>query len=376
MFDSSKYRDIEPYKGVDFKESFARFLSKTDMLSAFVGNLLLDDDPRKDLFTSFIYSTKDRIQNYSDFQNVITAGVLIPAIVEKTVKEFSFSGTENLDNDKGYLFISTHRDIVLDCALTDYALMLSKKPLCQMAFGDNLISSQFVEDLFRLNGGVIVKRDLPMREKYLESIRLSEYLVDTVTLDNCSIWIAQKSGRSKDGLDITHPAIIKMLFLSKKKDGISFADLIKSVRIVPVSISYEYNPNDINMAREEVAIRKNGAHEKKKYEDTISMMRGIKGYKGRVHVSFGQALEGDYENPEEVAKEIDRQIHLSYRLFSTNYIAYDILSGKNEFKSNYSDFDRASFINRLSHLTEEVKMEVIRGYANPVKSYLEQCGKL
>lgn len=369
--DNEKYKDIAPYKGEDFMVALSRLVASADKLQGFVSNLLGNDDPRKALLVDFISTSAQKIKCYDDFQRIITAGVLIPTIVKSTISEFSTSGTENLDPDLSYLFVSTHRDIVLDCALTDYALMLNGKPLCQMAFGDNLITSQFVGDLLRLNGGIIVKRDLPMREKYLESIRLSEYFVYTVTEDNTSVWIAQKSGRSKDGIDMTHPAIIKMLYLSQKGKGVAFSDLIKKLRIVPLAISYEYNPNDINMSREEVAISEKGSYSKKKYEDVVSMMKGIKGYKGRTHVAFGTPLSGNYEKPEEVACEIDRQIHLNYRLWDTNYYAYDYLQGSSAFKDRYEGFDGDTFISRLSHLSSSVRSFVLESYANPVRKFLE-----
>lgn len=256
--------------------------------------------------------------------------------------------------------------------LTDYALFLEDRQRCQMAFGDNLMQSKYIEDLLRLNGGIIVKRTLPMREKYKESIRLSKYFVETICEDNLSVWVAQRSGRSKDGLDETQPAIIKMLYLSKRGEGISFSDLIKKVRIVPVAISYQYNPNDINMSREEVATIEKGEYTKKKYEDVISMVKGLKGNKGDVHISFGKPLDGDYEDANEVAREIDRQIHTIYRLHDTNYFAYDFMEKTDRFADRYRDLDTNAFIGRLSHLSEPVRNYVLNGYANPVRNYLKE----
>ena len=368
-----KYRDIAPFKGEDFEKEFHEFLSHGKEISSFLDSMF--SDPRqqgqKELFVSHIKEMAKGVHSYSDFQKTFTAGVIIPAIVKSSVRNFTTSGADELDADKAYLFISTHRDIVLDCALTDYALLLNGKPLCQMAFGDNLITSQFVGDLLRLNGGIIVKRDLPMREKYIESIRLSEYFVDTVVDDNISVWVAQKSGRSKDGIDMTHPAIIKMLYLSQKSKGVGFSELIGKLRIVPLAISYEYNPNDINMSREEVAIIEKGSYNKKKYEDVVSMMKGIKGYKGRTHVAFGTPLSGCYDKPDEVAAEIDRQIHLNYRLWDTNYFAYDHLEGSCRFKDRYEGFDGDAFLARLAHLSDHVRRFVLDSYANPVRKYIE-----
>lgn len=373
LMNYSEYEDIAPYRGEAVKEAIARLLEKREFLGAFAYVIANGDfEAAKKIIDTIMASIK-KVQSYEDFQRYVTAGVLIPTVLEKTTSEFSVSGVEKLDSDKGYLFISTHRDIILDCALLDYALMKGGKPFCEMAFGDNLIANKFVEDLFRLNGGVIVRRELPLREKYLESIKLSKYFVDVVTEENKSIWVAQKSGRSKDGIDNTQPGIIKMLYLSKRGSGISFSDLIKSVNIVPVAISYQYDPNDINKGREEVKKAMDGGHyEKKKYEDLISMVRGMRCAKGKVHVSIGDPLTAEYSNPEEVAREIDRQIHKIYKLYNTNYIAYDYLEHSNRFTSLYDGLDPEAFINSFSHLKEDVRDYVLNAYANPVRMMLSE----
>ena len=367
-----KYGDITPFFGEDFEKAFARFLSQTDKIASFANSFVPEGEDGKKILINYINSVKDKVHCYTDFQGLLTMGIFSPAVLRNTSDGFTTSGAENIDPDKAYLYVSTHRDIVLDCTLMDYALFLNKKPMCQMAFGDNLIANQFIGDLLRLNGGIIVKRNLPMREKYLETIRLSEYFVDTIIEDNYSIWVAQKSGRSKDGIDDTHPAIIKMLYLSKKGTGISFNELINRLRIVPTAISYQYNPNDINMSREEVKTIREGHYDKRKYEDTISMMKGIRGYKGKIHVSFGKPLEGDFERPEDVAREIDRQIHLNYKLWDTNYFAYDYLESSSRFKDEYKDFDTERFLSLFAHLHDDVRTFVLNSYANPVREALKE----
>ena len=367
-----KYGDITPFFGEDFEKAFARFLSQTDKIASFANSFVPEGEDGKKILINYINSVKDKVHSYTDFQGLLTMGIFSPAVLRNTSDGFTTSGAENIDPDKAYLYVSTHRDIVLDCTLMDYALFLNKKPMCQMAFGDNLIANPFIGDLLRLNGGIIVKRNLPMREKYLETIRLSEYFVDTIIEDNYSIWVAQKSGRSKDGIDDTHPAIIKMLYLSKKGTGISFTELINRLRIVPTAISYQYNPNDINMSREEVKTIREGHYDKRKYEDTISMMKGIRGYKGKIHVSFGKPLEGDFERPEDVAREIDRQIHLNYKLWDTNYFAYDYLESSSRFKDEYKDFDTERFLSLFAHLHDDVRTFVLNSYANPVREALKE----
>ena len=369
--DRTKYEDIQPYRGERFEKAKVNLMDKKEFIGAFA-YMLTGNFASIEPMVGAIEKALVDVHSYDDFQHKVTAGFFIPAILENSTTGFSVSGGDNLDKNKGYLFISNHRDIILDCTLLDYALKQKNLPLCEMAVGDNLMVNQLVEDLFRMNGGIIIKRNLPMREKYLESIRISEYFVETVSEENKSIWVAQKSGRSKDGRDLTQSAIIKMLYLSKKKEGCSFSELIKKCNIVPVAISYQYDPNDINKGREEVTKEHNdGKYEKKKYEDLISMVKGLRCQKGHVHVSIGNPLEGEYNTPEEVAAAIDREIHLNYRLFDTNYLAYDVLEGGDRFKDHYATLDRNEFLSKFAHLSEDVRSFVLNTYANPVRMMLE-----
>lgn len=369
--DRKKYEDIEPYRGERFEKAKANLMARKEFIGAFAYMLSGDFSSVEPMVKAIERALLD-VHSYDDFQHKVTAGYFIPAIIDKSTTGFSVSGGEKLQKDKGYLFISNHRDIILDCTLLDYALKSMNLPLCEMAVGDNLMVNQMVEDLFRMNGGIIIKRNLPMREKYLESIRISEYFVETVSEENKSIWVAQKSGRSKDGKDLTQSAIIKMLYLSKKREGYSFSELMKKCNIVPVAISYQYDPNDINKGREEVTKEHNdGKYEKKKYEDLISMVKGLRCQKGNVHVSIGDPLDGEYNSPEEVAEAIDRQIHLNYHLFDTNYLSYDVLEGGERFKDFYSSLDKDEFLSRFSHLSEDVRSFVLNTYANPVRMMLQ-----
>ncbi len=371
--DFERYKDIAPYRGEDVDAAIKRLLEKREYLGAFAYVIANGDFNVANEIINTIMKNIKEVKSYQDFQKFVTAGVLIPAVLKKTTTDFTTSGIEKLDPNKGYLFISTHRDIILDCALLDYALMLGNKPFCEMAFGDNLIANQFIEDLFRLNGGVIVRRELPLREKYLESIKLSQYFLDVVRENNTSIWVAQKSGRSKDGIDNTQPGIIKMLYLSKRGSGIKFNELIKNVNIVPVAISYQYDPNDINKGREEIKKAEDGGkYEKKKYEDLISMVRGMRRDKGHVHVAVGEPLTGDYNTPDEVAREIDRQIHTIYKLYNTNYVAYDYLEQTDKFSNMYDNLDPGKFIDGFSHLSLQVRNYVLNAYANPVRMMLSE----
>ncbi len=372
--DFSKYSDIAPYRGKDFEDAINRVLEHREYLGAFVSLLVGGNDINAIYsYLGGILENINSVKNYSEFQKKITAGIFVPTIIGRTMSQFSDSGYDSIDPEKGYLFLSNHRDIILDCALLDYTLLTHDKPLCEMAFGDNLMMNQFIEDLFRLNGGIIVRRALGMKEKYLSTIELSSYFVDVVRDENISVWLAQRPGRSKDGLDVTQPSIIKMLYLSQKSKGITFSELINSMNILPISISYEYDPNDINKGREEILREQHhGEYEKKKYEDLISMARGMKANKGRVHLAVGTPIKGEYDTPEEVAREVDRQIHLNYKLWDTNLFAYDYMEKSDRFASELKDFDGEEFLMRFSHLSPNVRDFVLNSYANPVRSRIKE----
>lgn len=369
-----QYKDIAPYRGPDVREAIERVLKDKDALLRILSSLgpveTEAERQQVEAYAKYIVSQLETVTSYDEFQERITAGVFLPAIIDKSVDTFSFDGLQQIEDDKAYLFMSNHRDIVLDCALIDLALYKGGKMFCEMAIGDNLLTNQFVTDLFKLNGGVTVKRTLPMREKYLESIRLSAYFVELITEENKSIWVAQKSGRAKDGIDVTTPAIIKMLHLSQKKKGVTFSQVVNSCRIVPVAVSYEYDPCDMIKAGEEVTRLAKGEQAKKRYEDLISISHGLKGYKGNIHIAFGTPLEGEWENSDQVAQEIDRQIHTLYKLWPTNLFAYDYLHNSTQFQDSYRDFDSEAFLYRFKGTREEVRQFALNTYANPVASYL------
>lgn len=374
--DLNTYKDISPYRGSDVQDAIARVLADKnaflELLAGFLPSETPEQKAKNEQYAEHMMDVLNSVKSYNDFQKYLSVGFFLPAILQKSVDLFSFSGLENIDKDTAYLFISNHRDIVLDFALINYVLIKGDRTNCEMAVGDNLLTNQYITDIFKLNGGVTVKRTLPMREKYLESIRLSNYFVELITEDKTSIWVAQKSGRAKDGLDVTTPAIIKMLHLSqKRKGGVSFSEVINKCHIVPISVSYQYDPCDIIKSVEEVGRLKRGEQPKKKYEDLISISRGLKGYKGNIHIAYGKPLQGDFANSDEVAAEIDRQIHLSYKLWPTNCFAYDYLEHTDTFKDEYASFDTDAFLARFKNQREDVKLFALNSYANPVRSFLK-----
>lgn len=374
--------DIVPYSGKDFEDAIMRlknypqFLNDfTDIVSkrSFVLNALKKSHTR-----SLLTEGLDKVSCCDDFQKIIICDVFLKQIEKESIEKFTYSGISR--NAKPCLYISNHRDIVLDTALLDLALYRSNEILCDMVIGDNLLVNQFTTDMFKVTGGITVRRNLSSASDLrTETIRLSSCIIDTVVNRKRSVWIAQKSGRSKDGLDNTNPAILKMLYLSAREEGLSFSRLLEKIDIVPVAISYQYDPCDVTKSHQEIRkLKAQGCYDvyhKKKYEDLIDMVRGLREYKGNVHISVGQPLSPSIVDVKTAAREIDRQIHTAYRLWNTNYFAYDTLMGTSRFKSQYEDFDGNKFLKKYRGYSEDVLKYVLNQYANPVRSMLNENTK-
>ncbi|MFH1173837.1 MAG: cytochrome C oxidase Cbb3 [archaeon] len=248
-------------------------------------------------------------------------------LVKATIDELSYSGIEQLANDgKGYLFISNHKDIITDPMLINYGLYMNGFETAELGIGSNLLSRRWIANIVRLNKAYVVKRDLFSKEKLHEAEHLSQYIW-TRRQQGKNMWLAQREGRSKDGEDRTQQAIIKMLTLAQRQTD-SFPDIIRELRIVPVTLSYEYLPCDGMMAHElYIKEKSNGKYRKSEGEDRRSMTLSVKGYKGRVHVAFGEPLDGHFQDEEEVALTLDDRIQRQYILWPSNLSAHRKLQG-------------------------------------------------
>ena len=315
----------------------------------------------------FLKFKTSRIKTTDQFREKISLNILVKNLVRDTTAGISSTGLENLDLNKNYIFISNHRDIVLDPAFMISTLYYYGFNFPQIAFGDNLMLNEIVADIIRVNNGIIVKRNLPMREQIRESLRLSAYMCSVID-KGTSIWIAQREGRAKDGLDKTNPAVLKMIYMSKRKE-LSFNDFLEKYPIVPVSISYEYDPLDRAKGWSIYRKRIHGSHIKRKYEDLIHMASGLKGYKGKVNFSFSEPLSGKFKNEAAAAEVLDERIHRSYKLWKTNYISYDLLNNCMKYDNKYTNNDVERFLNRYKRLNQDVRDIVLESYANPVTSY-------
>ncbi len=348
MFD-----DIRPYNDAEVKKIWKKLLKNPDLIAVFKWL----DIP--------ILPEYHSLETSGELQDIIGRKVL-NRIFDLSIDGVSISGLDDVieNSNSGLLFVSNHRDIVLDPALMIYAIDQHQYRPVQIAIGDNLLTSPFVSDLLKINNCFIVKRGLPRKEQLMASKELSAYIWQQNQKGEY-IWIAQREGRAKEGNDFTNAALVSMLYLSHKKK-MPFSDFINRLNIVPVSISYEYDPCDELKARE-VLIKKmnNNRYSKGANEDLISIVRGILGYKGHVHIAFGTALKGDFSCVKDVTSELDRQIIMNYKLWDTNLAAYDELY---QTASDVSEEEKQKFLKRVQQAPEELRPLILQMYANPVKN--------
>ncbi len=321
--------------------------------------------------------------NVDDFQNRIMVFV-VGRILDNTSDGVTYGGMEYFDSPTKHVIITNHRDIVLDSAIIQYIFHKHKIKTTEIAVGDNLISSQFIEDVARSNKMIKVTRSSSPRELYNSSLLLSEYIRSRVATQKSSIWIAQRNGRTKDGHDITEQGLLKMLEMSGKGD---FEADMKELNILPVAISYEFEPCDALKAKE-LYITRRQKYIKEQGEDLKSILSGMTSWKGRIHFEFTEPVlpeEVEYcakftknERFVELGKIIDKQIHSTYKLWPNNYIAYDIQNGGAEFGDKYTEEQKEKFINYMSAQLDCVCQagwdraelsEIFLGiYSNPVKN--------
>lgn len=297
----------------------------------------------------------------------------------------------SIDNKHRYTFVSNHRDIVLDSAFLCKLLMDNGfQTTCEIAIGDNLLSLPWVKDLVRINKSFIVERSLSMREKLLSSKRLAEYMHFVIQEKHDNVWIAQREGRAKDSDDRTSESVLKMM--SMGGEG-SVVERLTQLHIVPMTISYEYDPCDYLKAAEFQLKRDNPDWKKGPQDDIISMQTGIMGYKGHVHYHCSPCIDEylqtlDPEMPKNelyatIVRHIDREIHRHYRLFPNNYIAHDLLTGKDEQTAHYQPAEKVNFERYLAEQLEKITVpqpdiaflreRILTMYANPLRNYWAAC---
>ncbi len=364
------FKDIRPYSDDEVTGSVQKLLNDAEFIKAICA-FKFKTLPRciRQLLTPLISrKLKQEIGHISNIAEIQTiCSNYLDKVIESSTNKLTFSGLNNLEPGQPYLFISNHRDIVMDPAFVNYALYHNGFDTTRIAIGDNLLQKPFVSELMRLNKSFIVKRSaIGVRAKMAAYLSLSKYIEHSINEGN-PIWIAQREGRAKDGIDKTEPAIIKMLFMSQKKNNIDFSEYINQLKIVPISISYEYNPCDCRIAKELYHKQKTGSYEKALGEDMDSIAAGITGYKGNVHVSFGSPLQGEFNNAAMVAQEIDRQILKLYKLHSSNYIAAQLTGVQYDSINKFDQHQKTIFEKRINTCDEKFREILLQAYVNPLK---------
>ncbi|MDP6376637.1 MAG: 1-acyl-sn-glycerol-3-phosphate acyltransferase [Pseudomonadales bacterium] len=295
----------------------------------------------------------------------------VDALVEQTTSEFSVRGLDRLEVDRAYLFISNHRDIVMDSAFLNLAIHRAGHQTSRIAVGDNLLSRAFATDLMRLNKSFVVERSVKgTKAVYAALHRTSSYIRCSLS-EGHSVWIAQREGRAKDGFDRTDPALLKMLALAWRKEIEHFGDMCQRISIVPVSVSYELDPCDRRKAHELCVTQTRGGYEKTSDEDLMSIVDGILGEKGRVHLTFGKPMQGSFQEAEDLAIAVDECIIGGLEIFPTNVEAAR-LCGLDVANSQLEPLPgvMASFRSRIESTSEAERRFLLEQYTNPIRNQL------
>ena len=374
--DLTEYMDIAPFNDEEASAALTRLSNHPN--TKWISKRIFPDQP-----DTLLGEILRNIHTVDEFQSIVMTKA-IQWVIDHSVKEFTYDGLENLTSIEGkYLAMSNHRDIILDPAFLQLILLKNGLPDTQICVGDNLLKQKSVELLIRSNRMIKVIRGISARELYLSSQLLSKYIREVITSGTSSVWIAQRQGRTKDGLDTTEQGLLKMFDMSGTKD---FTQNFKELNIIPISISYEYEPCDILKARE-ILISRTRKYVKTETEDLESIIQGIMQPKGNVHIQFGKPLT-DQEIEEaslcdkndryqSIRHAMDVRIIEGYKLWKTNYMAYDIVTEGSKYASEYSPEELKAFKGYIEALLGKVEPELDRNelrdillhiYSNPVLS--------
>ena len=320
-----------------------------------------------------------RIKSAFEFQEKVMYKV-IEILIQNSTTCLTSEGIEKLSNDKNYMFIANHRDILLDSAILQILLIDNQMDTSEITFGSNLMKDDFIIDVGKINKMFKIVRDGNFREIYNNSMKVSQYMRYAITEKKQSTWIAQRSGRTKDGDDMTEIAVLKMFAMSSKK---TFVENLAELNITPLVISYEYDPCDFFKTRE-IYISRRQDYKKAQDEDLQSILHGIKQWKGNIHFAFTETITenelafcAQYPEKFKLLKEIiDKRIYTHYKLWPTNYIAYDLLNDNDKFAVFYTNKEKEIFLGYMNEglkgidgNTSELKNIFLKIYANPVYNY-------
>ena len=361
-----KYDSIRPYEPEELPEVYERLIAD-EQFKAVVGKVF----PQVP-FEALAAKLKQCKTNL-DFQ-IAFCYPFLKDLLSKASKGCDID-ISAIDNTRRYTFVSNHRDIVLDSALLDVMLIEADfKTTCEIAIGDNLLATPWIEDLVRVNKSFIVKRSAGIREMLVNSRTMAEYMHLVINDKHDNIWIAQREGRAKDSDDRTQESIVKMMAMGGEG---TVTERLQQLHIVPVAISYEYDPCDWLKAQEFQLKRDVEGWKKTKADDVLSMQTGIMGYKGHIHYHCAPCIDDFLASlPEDtpkadifriIAEHIDKGIHANYRLYANNYIAIDMLEGGNRMAEHYTPEDKAKFEMYLAGQLDKIVIP------NKDEAFLKDC---
>lgn len=315
------FEGIRPYEDEEVPGVLARLAKDAD-LQAVVARYLFSRATRllpalgRLLGARLLRREAGRLRTVRDVQLFLSGHM--GALIENTILNFSVSGVERLVAGTPYLFISTHRDIIMDTGLVNFAIHRAGHATSRIAIGDNLLGKAYAADLMRLNKSFVIERSVTGAKAVYRALNRTSAFIRASLEAAESVWIAQREGRAKDGLDRTDPALIKMLTLAWRQEVEEHGGLCACVNVVPVAITYELDPCALRKARELCITDLHGKYDKPDGEDLSSIVEGMLGFKGRVHLHFGPPLEGGFDSPEALADAIDREIVEGLKVFPTH----------------------------------------------------------
>ena len=375
MVDLTEFESISPYTDEQASEALGKLADYPAVAQA-SRYFFPEESP------DFLKNVLKQIKTIDQFQ-VLVMQRFVRWVIDHTAQNFSYDGISNIDTSKKFLALSNHRDIIMDPAITQLVLHTNGIPMTEIAVGDNLITNEAIEYLIRSNRMIKVVRGISARELYLSSQLLSKYIRLNITEQRSSIWLAQRQGRTKNGYDVTEQGLLKMLDMSGTGD---FQSNFEALNIIPMSISYEYEPCDILKARETVISRKH-KYVKAEGEDFNSIMVGIMQPKGNIHLNIGKPLTSEEiaaaaqcdknDRYQLIRHAVDIRVIEGYKLWKNNYVAYDILNHSFRYSDKYTAADVETFVAYMEKQLdtveptlnrEDLRKHFLEIYANPVVS--------
>lgn len=376
------FSDIAPYDDSEFHERMEKLVKEPGFLHVVNYTMPPADVPA--LIDELL-----KIDNKYDFQHQIMFPFL-EMLAKTTTAGITLGGIKYLNPSINYTYITNHRDIVLDTSFLNLAFLRRGLPTSEVAIGNNLLIFDWITELVRLNKSFIVKRNTGLREGLEAAKKLSAYIHHCILEKHESVWIAQREGRSKDSSDRTQESLVKMLAIAGEGN---FMDRLREINLMPVSISYEFDPNDYLKAREFLLRKRNPEFKKSQRDDLFSMETGLLQFKGKVHFQITPRINskldeiGDFKNNNTAAHHvgclIDQAIHRSYQIFEINYVAFDILHSTNRFERKYTFEKKQEVIDYFNRQLDKVELDDISSedreymwhmmltmYANPLKNKL------